>query len=239
MDYAGITSLLTFVGLLAGFQIACAIVSVAGSSISLSHSLKEAPKRTDFIVFSSLGLAFGIIGFFNLIFGILGVISTVVSMAKDSWDRKLRGYVLTMVLVTAIIGGGYSYFMNTLTSDVMSEIDGLSDVGVDTINQLNTTNTYPSNTSRSEINREGVAVQHSGGTYTTYNANSGVSVNVYLEINDDGTITAKDMYSNTYNITKVVNEDGDVIQVGNTEDGTSTDDQTDSGYYRLSDEKNN
>jgi hypothetical protein len=90
-----------------------------------------------------------------------------------------------------------------------------------------------------DLNQEGVAVQHSNGTYTTYNANGGVSVNVYLEINEDETITAKDMYSNTYNITKVVNEDGDAIQITNSENDGSADIQINDGYYWLSDEKNN
>jgi len=248
MNYFDWSGLFAAVGVLAFLQLALAIVGIIGSLISLVHSLNEETKRTSFIVFSSLGLGIGVLGFWNLIFAILGFVFMMISLSQDTKFRNYMAYILIVILITGIGGTGYAMLSDKLLDKLEESNNDLANVGVDTLNQLgagisnqNTEVTYQdtnTNTMRDDLNREGVAVLHSGGTYTTYNKNSNVVVNVTLSMNDDGTIIAKDMYTNTYIITKVVNEDGDTIHVGNAVDDTSTDDQTDSGYYWITGEEN-
>ena len=243
MNYFDWSGLFAAVGVIAFLQLALAIVGIIGSLISLVHSLNEETKRTSFIVFSSLGLGIGVLGFWNLIFAILGFVFMMISLSQDTKFRNYMAYILIVILITGIGGTGYAMLSDKLLDKLEESNNDLSNVGMDTLNQLDAgiSNQNTEVTYQDGLNQEGVAVLHSGGTYTTYNKNSNVVVNVTLSMNDDGTIIAKDMYSNTYIITKVVNEDGDTIQVSVSKEDTSTDispedTQTDDGYHWLSDE---
>lgn len=325
MNYSDWSGLFAAVGVIAFLQLALAIVGIIGSLISLVHSLNEETKRTSFIVFSSLGLGIGVLGFWNLIFAILGFIFMMISLSQDAKFRNYMAYILIVILITGIGGTGYTFLSNKMLDKLEESTNDLSNVGMDTLNQLDagisnqnaevtyqdtnttvrhklggvavyhedntvttlnengesisvqldpqadgtsiatdvndsektyvitkiiyddgclayyvevdedgsakfvpvehgtsrnctsgkgsTSSTSSTGTAQDVLNREGVAILHSGGTYTTYNKNSGVQVTVKLTVNSDGSITATDMYTNTYIITKVVNEDGDTIQV--------------------------
>jgi len=111
---------------------AFAIASIISSSISLYHSLKEEERRTEFIVFSSLGLGLSVLGlFFGLIFVIAGIVFTIISMGTDEKVRKLALYIILPLVIAAALAGG-SYYLIDRAVDSMN----IEPIGMDTIKGL-------------------------------------------------------------------------------------------------------
>ena len=119
-------SFLTY--LAAGFMIS----AIVGSSISLYHSIKEEERRTDFIVFSSLGLGLGILSaFFGAILVIVAMGFTIAAMAKDEKIRNLFLYIGLPIIVAIALTGVSYYFINKVENTELQQIDINSIQGLD------------------------------------------------------------------------------------------------------------
>lgn len=108
---------------------------------------------------------------------------------------------------------------STTTSGSTSGTSGTSGSGFSSTNSGSDSNGQSGTVD--PMTTTGYAIYHEDGSYTTYNKNSGVQVSVTLTVHDDGSITATDMYTNTYNITAIVYDNGSTAQTVNS-DGTLT-----------------
>lgn len=119
-DAMKMTGIVVFIRVL---FIAMAIVAIVGCSISLYHALKEEKRRTECIVFSSIGLGCSILGLFIFIFAIAGYVFLIISLAKDDKNRGLFRYIVIPILVSAVIAVGYTVLMDKMIGFYQEEFE--------------------------------------------------------------------------------------------------------------------
>lgn len=121
--------------------LAMTVTSIVGCAISLSNALKEEKRRTEFIIFSSIGLGFGVFGLFYNPLGIVGYIFMVISLVQDEKLRSLFRYTFIPAIITLIITIVYVSWIDSMINQIEEQYDSYDyrykqDVGSNIVEEL-------------------------------------------------------------------------------------------------------
>lgn len=104
-----------FIGFFIGFLVvAMAITSIVGCTISLLNALKEEKRRVEFVVFSSIGLGFGVLGLFYNPLSIVGYIFMIISLIQDEKLRNLFRYTFIPAIISLCMAIIYVGLMDSM-----------------------------------------------------------------------------------------------------------------------------
>ena len=106
--------------------LAMSVTSIVGCAISLSNALKEEKRRVEFIIFSSIGLGFGVFGLFYNSLGIVGYIFMVISLVQDEKLRSLFRYTFIPAIITLIVIIVYVGWIDFMINQIEEQYDPMT-----------------------------------------------------------------------------------------------------------------